>query len=174
MKRISLHRRWIACRNCWVTLIEEREEKYVGYRVIADHGRAATFLIGDGVRPAAPARAMCCACSSAARRDSAVRSVSSSPSWLKSPRSTSTRWAMSTPKSENRRDHISADSDPGRGAFRAHSRLGQLFIFSKSWKRCAERGETEISGRDSLQSVRHVRPAAGNHSRLIRGRGHHR
>jgi len=30
---------------------EEREEKYVGYRVIADHGRAATFLIGDGVRP---------------------------------------------------------------------------------------------------------------------------
>ncbi len=30
---------------------EERAEKYVGYRVIADHGRAATFLIGDGVRP---------------------------------------------------------------------------------------------------------------------------
>ena len=30
---------------------EERSEKYVGYRVIADHGRAATFLIGDGVRP---------------------------------------------------------------------------------------------------------------------------
>ncbi|MEM7332540.1 MAG: alanine--tRNA ligase, partial [Chloroflexota bacterium] len=30
---------------------EEREEKYVGYRVIADHGRAATFLIGDGLRP---------------------------------------------------------------------------------------------------------------------------
>ncbi len=32
-------------------LEQEREEKYVGYRVIADHGRAATFLIGDGVRP---------------------------------------------------------------------------------------------------------------------------
>lgn len=31
---------------------EQRAEKYVGYRVIADHGRAATFLIGDGVRPA--------------------------------------------------------------------------------------------------------------------------
>lgn len=30
---------------------EERAEKEVGYRVIADHGRAATFLIGDGVRP---------------------------------------------------------------------------------------------------------------------------
>ena len=30
---------------------EERAEKFVGYRVIADHGRAATFLIGDGVRP---------------------------------------------------------------------------------------------------------------------------
>ena len=30
---------------------EQRAEKYVGYRVIADHGRAATFLIGDGVRP---------------------------------------------------------------------------------------------------------------------------
>ncbi|MEZ4512344.1 MAG: alanine--tRNA ligase [Chloroflexota bacterium] len=29
----------------------EREEKHVGYRVIADHGRAATFLIGDGVLP---------------------------------------------------------------------------------------------------------------------------
>ncbi|MCA9966468.1 MAG: alanine--tRNA ligase [Anaerolineales bacterium] len=29
----------------------ERAEKYVGYRVIADHGRAATFLIGDGVLP---------------------------------------------------------------------------------------------------------------------------
>ncbi len=30
---------------------EKRAEDYVGYRVIADHGRAATFLIGDGVRP---------------------------------------------------------------------------------------------------------------------------
>ncbi len=30
---------------------EERARHYVGYRVIADHGRAATFLIGDGVIP---------------------------------------------------------------------------------------------------------------------------
>ena len=30
---------------------EERAEHLVGYRVIADHGRAATFLIGDGVLP---------------------------------------------------------------------------------------------------------------------------
>ena len=30
---------------------ETRAENYVGYRVIADHGRAATFLVGDGVRP---------------------------------------------------------------------------------------------------------------------------
>ncbi len=31
----------------------ERQTHTVGYRVIADHGRAATFLIGDGVRPGA-------------------------------------------------------------------------------------------------------------------------
>lgn len=30
---------------------EQRQEHLVGYRVIADHGRAATFLIADGVRP---------------------------------------------------------------------------------------------------------------------------
>jgi alanyl-tRNA synthetase len=30
---------------------EQRAEKLVGYRVIADHGRAATFLIADGVQP---------------------------------------------------------------------------------------------------------------------------
>jgi alanyl-tRNA synthetase len=29
----------------------KREEHIVGYRVIADHGRAVTFLIGDGVLP---------------------------------------------------------------------------------------------------------------------------
>ncbi len=32
---------------------QQRAEKFVGYRVIADHGRAATFIIGDGVRPGA-------------------------------------------------------------------------------------------------------------------------
>lgn len=31
---------------------EEREREIVAYRVIADHGRAMTFLIGDGVLPA--------------------------------------------------------------------------------------------------------------------------
>jgi alanyl-tRNA synthetase len=30
---------------------EERANKFVGYRVIADHGRAATFLLADGVLP---------------------------------------------------------------------------------------------------------------------------
>ncbi|MGD1995160.1 MAG: alanine--tRNA ligase [Anaerolineae bacterium] len=34
----------------------EREENLVGYRVIADHARAVTFLIGDGVLPGSDGR----------------------------------------------------------------------------------------------------------------------
>lgn len=30
---------------------EEMRRRIVGYRIIADHGRATTFLVGDGVRP---------------------------------------------------------------------------------------------------------------------------
>ena len=30
---------------------EQRRANYVAYRVIADHGRAVTFLVGDGVIP---------------------------------------------------------------------------------------------------------------------------
>jgi len=37
------------------------EENIVAYRVIADHGRAVTFLIGDGVLPGNVGRIMCCA-----------------------------------------------------------------------------------------------------------------
>jgi alanyl-tRNA synthetase len=38
----------------------EREANYVPYRVIADHMRAATFLIADGVRPGATGRDYIC------------------------------------------------------------------------------------------------------------------
>lgn len=31
--------------------VDEARDKYVGYRVVADHGRAMTFLIADGVLP---------------------------------------------------------------------------------------------------------------------------
>ena len=45
-----------------------REEDDVSMRVIADHSRAVTFLIGDGVMPATKAGAMSCGASSAARQ----------------------------------------------------------------------------------------------------------
>jgi alanyl-tRNA synthetase len=67
-------------------------------KVLADHIRACSFLIADGVIPATKAAATCCAASSAAPSATATNSARAPPSSTRWCPTWLPRWAMAYPE----------------------------------------------------------------------------